>query len=94
MSGLDLDKNRLKTIDDLNDSLFLPFLQAGKSECFFDEAIPEDTRPAVEDHTSITCNSISELQKTLLEMAKEDEALRDRLEGMARVCGRAKDRRR
>jgi ATP-dependent DNA helicase DinG len=89
--GLDLDKNRLKTLDDLNESLFMPFLQSGKSECFFDEAIPDDSRSAVENHTSTTCNSIAELQKTLLEMAKEDETIRDRLEGMARVCGRARE---
>jgi ATP-dependent DNA helicase DinG len=89
--GLDLEKSRLQTLEDLNASLFLPFLQAGKSEFYFDDALQDEARDKTEEWTGLTCNSIAELQKDLLEIAKDEETLRDRLEGIARMCGRARE---
>lgn len=91
LRGLDLDRDRLKTIEEMNGSLFLPFLQAGKSEFYFDDAIKAEARGEAEEWTSKTCNAISTLQNDLLKSAREDENLRDRLEGMARLCGRARE---
>jgi ATP-dependent DNA helicase DinG len=89
--GLDLDKARLQTLEDMNASLFLPFLQAGKSEFFFEEALQGEARVQVEEWTGKTCTAIEQLQKDLLEIAKDDETLRERLEGMARMCGRTRE---
>ncbi len=89
--GLDMDKSRLQTLEDLSASLFIPFFNTGKNEFYFDEAVTEETKQAIESQTGQTCNSISELQKDLLEIAKNDETLRERLEGVARMCGRARE---
>lgn len=87
----DIDKTRLQTLEDMNASLFLPFLQAGRNEFYFDEILKPEGREQAEDWTKQTCNSISMLQNELLNIAKDDEELRDRLEGMARLCGRARE---
>ena len=89
--GLDIDKSRLQTLEDLSTTLFIPFFNAGKNEFYFDEAIPDDAKTALEAHTGQTCNSISELQKDLLEIAKNDETLRERIEGVSRMCARARE---
>jgi ATP-dependent DNA helicase DinG len=91
IKGLDIDKSRLQTLEDMNAGLFAPFVQAGKSEFLFEEALPDESRENVETWTGQTCNSIGELQNHLLEQAKADENLRERLEGMARLCGRARE---
>jgi ATP-dependent DNA helicase DinG len=91
IKGLDIDKGRLETLEDLNTGLFAPFAQAGKSEFLFEEALPDEVREGVEAWSGQTCNSISELQNHLLDQAKGEEALRERLEGMARLCGRARE---
>lgn len=89
--GLDIDKSRLQTLEDMNASLFLPFVQAGKTEFYFDDVLQEEARAKTEEWTGLTCNSIAALQNELLEIAKDDETLRERLEGMARLCGRARE---
>ena len=89
--GLDLDKTRLQTLEELNAGLFLPFLQAGKSEFFFDDVLQEEARAKTEEWTGLTCNSIAALQNELLEIARGDETVRERLEGIARMCGRARE---
>ena len=89
--GLDIDKSRLQTLEDLSASLFTPFFNTGKNEFYFDEAVTEESKQAIEAHTGQTCNSISELQKDLLQIAKDDETIRERLEGAARLCGRARE---
>jgi ATP-dependent DNA helicase DinG len=91
VKGLDIDRSRLQTLEELNSGLFAPFVQTGKSEFLFEEALPDETRAGVETWTGQTCNSISELQNDLLDQAKADENLRERLEGMARLCGRARE---
>ena len=91
VKGLDIDRSRLQMLEEMNAGLFGPFVQAGRSEFFFEDVLQEENRAGVENWTSQTCNSIGELQNDLLKSAKEDEHLRDRLEGMARLCGRARE---
>jgi ATP-dependent DNA helicase DinG len=90
--GLDIEKSRLQSIEDLSLGLFAPFLQAGKNEFYFEEALQaEETRKQVEEWTSLTCNAVAELQRDLLEQAREDETLRERVEGIARLCAKARE---
>lgn len=91
VKGLDIDRSRLQMLEEMNVSLFKPFVAAGRNEFFFEDVLQEENRAIVENWTSQTCNSIGELQNDLLKTAKEDEHLRDRLEGMARLCGRARE---
>ena len=89
--GLDIDKTRLDTVEDLNSTFFQPFHQQGRSEFYFDDVLTEETRESAELCARNTCNSIAALQNDLLNIAKDDEDLRDRLEGMARLCGRTRE---
>ena len=89
--GLDIEKSRLQTLEDLSAVLFNPFFQAGKNEFYFEDILQDEARTSVESQTGQTCNSISELQKDLLEIAKADETLRERIEGIARLCARARE---
>lgn len=89
--GLDIDKARLQTIEDTANRVFAPFQQVGRSEFYFEDALGEESRPQVEAETGIACNSISELQNDIMEIAKQDETLKERLEGIARLCGRARE---
>jgi ATP-dependent DNA helicase DinG len=91
LRGVDIDRGRLETIESLNADLFLPFLQAGKNEFFFDEILQDDAREKMRDGAGQTCNTILQLQNELLTAAKDNENLRDRLEGLARLCGRARE---
>ena len=88
---LDVDKDRLNTLEGMGASLFAPFVALGKQEFYFDEAIPEERRDEVEGQTNQTCNSISELQKSLLDQGKDDETLKERIEGLSRLCGRMRE---
>jgi len=89
--GLDIDKNRLQTLEDLAESVFAPFMQSPRNEFYFSDVLEEGTQASVETQTGAACNSISELQKELLNIAKEEEPLRERLEGIAKLCGRARE---
>ena len=89
--GLDMDNARLQTIEENASGMFAPFQKTTKSEFYFDEVLESETRTGVENQTGITCNSLSELEKDILEIAKQDENLRERLEGIARLCGRARE---
>ncbi len=89
--GFDIDKTRLQTVEEMNNTLFAPFFQSGKSEFFFEDALQEDGRNQAEEWTGKTCNALSTLQNDILSSAKDDENLRDQLEGMARLCGRARE---
>ena len=89
--GFDVDKTRLQTVEEMNSTLFAPFFQSGKSEFFFEDALVEEGRNQAEEWTGKTCNALSTLQNDILNSAKDDENLRDQLEGMARLCGRARE---
>jgi ATP-dependent DNA helicase DinG len=89
--GLDIDRTRLDTVEDLNGSFFKPFYQGGRSEYYFEDVLNDESRESVELSARDTCNSIASLQNDLLDIAKDDEELRERLEGMARVCGRTRE---
>lgn len=89
--GLDLDAARLTTLEELNATLFGPFLQTEKSELFFEEALSGELRTQIEAGAGATCNAISVLEADLLKNAREDDTLHDRLEGLARMSGRMRD---
>ena len=91
VKGLDIDRSRLQMLEDMNSSLFVPFLQAGRNEFVFEDVLHDENRATIENWTTQTCNSIGELQNDILKVAKDEENLRDRLEGMARLCGRARE---
>jgi ATP-dependent DNA helicase DinG len=91
VKGLDIDRDRLNTLEDLNGAFFQPFYQAGKSEFYFEDVLHEESQETVERYARDTCNSIATLQTDLLAIAKDDEDLRDRLEGIGRVCGRTRE---
>ena len=91
LRGLDIDKTRLDTLEDLNGAFFQPFYQPNKSEFYFDDVLQEESREAAERYARDTCNSIAALQNDLLNIAKDDETLRERLEGFARICGRTRE---
>ncbi len=89
--GLDIDRTRLDTIEELNNAFFQPFYQPGKSDYYFDDILHDESRETVERYARDTCNSISVLENDLLNIAKDDETLRERLEGFARLCGRTRE---
>jgi ATP-dependent DNA helicase DinG len=89
--GLDIDKNRLKTLDDLSDSLFSSFDGAQRQEFFLEEIFQGESQNQLADGASAACAMLSEVQNELLEAAKNHEELKDRLDGLARMCGRTKE---
>ncbi len=89
--GLDIDRARLDTLADLNGALFQPFVKPGSSEYYFEDALDDRSRLIAERSARDTCNSIAAIQNDLLNAANDDETLRDRLEGMARLCGRTRE---
>ncbi len=91
LRGLDIDRTRLDTLEDLNGAFFQPFYQPSKSEFYFDDVLHEESRETTERYARDTCNSIAALQNDLLNIAKDDESLRERLEGFARLCGRTRE---
>ncbi len=92
VKGLDLDRSRLDTLEMLGSALFAPFLEAGKSSFFFDDVLPKaSTRQEAEAQGSAACAAISTLQNDLLKIARDDEVIRDRADGLARICGRTRE---
>lgn len=89
--GFDVDRARLQTVEEMNNTLFAPFFQSGKTEFFFEDALAEEGRSTVAEWAGKTSNALSTLQNDILATAKDDETLRDQLEGMGRLCGRAKE---
>lgn len=91
VKGIDIDAERLKSLEQLNQSLFAPFQQAARAEFTFQEVLNEEKRPQTEDATLQTCVAITELQKQLRSEAKENEKLKERLDGLASMCDRARE---
>jgi ATP-dependent DNA helicase DinG len=89
--GLDIDRTRLDTLEDLNGAFFQPFFQTDRSEYYFEDVLGGENRETAERYARDTCNAISTLENDLLNIAKDEEDLRDRLEGMARLCGRTRE---
>jgi ATP-dependent DNA helicase DinG len=89
--GFDVDKSRLQTVEEMNATLFAPFFQSGKTEFFFEDALTEEGQNQAKEWASNTSTALSTLQNDILATAKDDENLKDQLEGMARLCGRARE---
>ncbi len=91
LRGVDIDKDRLSGIEQLSIRLFTPFLQTEKSEFFFLDVLDGEQLALVEQLVKETCNAIGFLHDELIDIGKEDEAWKERLEGMARLCKRAQE---
>lgn len=91
VSNLDMNNVSMDTIESLNSSLFHPFTLPGKSELYFDEALQDEKKDVTEKIARDTCASLSALQTDLIDKAKDDETQRDRLEGIARLCGKTRE---
>lgn len=91
VKGLDLDKDSLKNLDRLSEDLFVPFMETGKTEFFFEEGLPQEKQDAAQSQTTLTCTALSKLQNDLLNLGKDDETVRERVEGLSRICGRLRE---
>ncbi len=91
IKSVDINVDRLNSLEDLNKRLFTPFQQMGKSEFTFDEVLREQVRPEAEEVASLTCTAISEVQNELEQLAKDDEKNAERMTGLAEMCLRAKE---
>lgn len=89
--GLDISKERLDVIEELNKGLFTPFQEAQRGEYYFEDGLSEEAQHQTQLTARDTCNSISILQNELLDIAKTDETMRERIEGLTRLCGRARE---
>ncbi len=87
--GLDLEKSRLEEIETLNHAMFAPFTQVGKSEFYFEEALAGEAQDVTETFAKETTAAISSLQNDLITLARDNEDLKEQLEGMGRLCGKA-----
>ena len=87
--GLDLEKSRLEEIETLNHAMFAPFTQVGKSEFYFEEALVGEAQDVTETLAKETTAAISSLQNDLITLGRDNEDLKEQLEGMGRLCGKA-----
>jgi len=88
---LDVEPERLASLDQLNSQLFAPFHQSGKMEFTLEEALRPEIRPDVEKVVQLTCNAVSELKNYLQEAGKENEVIKDRVDGLSKLCERAQN---
>ncbi len=91
LRGVDISRERLTGIEQLSLRLFTPFLQTEKNEFFFIDILDGEQLAQVEQLVKETCSAITFLYDELIDIGKEDEAWKERLEGMARLCKRAQE---
>lgn len=89
--GLDIDANRLQTIETLSASMFDLFGSIRRSEVMLQEALSEPEIERLAEFGGHLCNAISELQGALAEAMKQDETVRESVEGLGTLCGLARD---
>jgi ATP-dependent DNA helicase DinG len=88
---LDINYDRLDALDNLNTILFSPF-QEGRQEFFLSDVLDEKAQAAFQEVASQICVSLGEVEKELLEKAKDAEgAEKDRLQGLGRMGGRMRE---
>jgi ATP-dependent DNA helicase DinG len=90
LKDVEISRERLDGITDVNARLFSPFTRVGRMEFTFEEALSGDNATDAETACAEAINSLIELQKELLEQGKEHEELKERLEGYARTCSSAR----
>ena len=89
--GLDIDRDRLTALQELNDQLFARFRQSMRNEFFLEEAMDEESYKEVQNLAVQLQNSLIPLQNQLEDIMKNDEALKERTEGFFRLIARAKE---
>jgi ATP-dependent DNA helicase DinG len=91
MRDLDINFDRLDALDNLNTILFSPF-QEGRQEFFLSDVLDEKAQGAFQEVASQICVALGEVEKELLEKAKDAEgAEKDRLQGLGRMGGRLRE---
>ena len=90
---LDMNADRLKSIESQSQTLFAPFTQSGRSEFFVSEVLRGDD--ALQSARAQTAAIGALLGAVATEMLKQDTggqpALKDRVDGLRRQCVRAKE---
>ena len=89
--GLDIDKAQLEEIETLNLGLFAPFSQVGRQEFYFEDALNEEAEEATEKFAKETTTAMSALQNVLVDLSRDNDELKDQLEGLGRLCGKASE---
>ena len=85
---LDIEPARLEALEMVNSELFGAF-QTTRKEFFFQDVLEETSESAYREATTRLCVGLQEVNKKLLEAAKDSvESVRDRLEGLAKAGAR------
>jgi len=91
MRHIDINTDRLDALEKYHLALF-DQLMNGKQEFFLHEALNTEGRARLQETTTHICVALHAIQNELLEKAKEaDNAQKDRLQGLARMCARAQE---
>ncbi len=89
--GLDINEERLNTIEHLNDQLF-GYFDSERHEFFFKELLNADRQQQTETVATQLDTVLEGTQNELLERAKDEEGpIKDRLNGMARAAARTRE---
>jgi ATP-dependent DNA helicase DinG len=90
-SDLDIDRTRLQALEQMNADLFNLFAQSKRSECLLEEGLDEQKLHQAGELAALLMNSLRALEGELLDIARQDESLRDVAEGLGHLCGRARE---
>jgi ATP-dependent DNA helicase DinG len=88
---VELEPARLEAVDMINTELFAAF-ESGRHEYFFHEALDETADTGMKNAATRLCVALDSVRKAIAEAAKDaDEAVKDRLDGLANNTTRARD---
>lgn len=90
-NDLDMDHARLRAIEEMNNELFALFAQPERPEYLWEEGLSAEDRVRAAQQAMLMANSLRALEGELLDMARQDESLREVAEGLAHMCGRARE---
>lgn len=90
--NIDIDRDRLKRIDLLNDALFAPLVASGRSEFMLNDSLPGFDM-------GLAKTTVAEIGSTLGSIATEllkadiggNPAIKDRIDGLRRLCARTRE---
>jgi ATP-dependent DNA helicase DinG len=90
--GLAVSVSRLQAIDNLNSELFEAFNRYPKQEFFFSEVFEAEDKKRIENIVSSLCTTLGELATELsFQETEERPELKDRVEGLKRICTRCRE---
>ncbi|MHB1000378.1 MAG: ATP-dependent DNA helicase [Armatimonadota bacterium] len=92
LKGTGVDPMRLQNIEDLNTELLEMFSGNPKQEFFFDDVYGRGQKDRIENTASTLCNALDGLNREMLDLDTEGRPeLKERIDGLRRICGRLKD---